>query len=147
MAVAIGMCFGVAGQHRIPRDAGPTAMTPWCDGFHLAIWRETRISSSAVSLFRPAMSYSRERSLINGRRVGTLRQLDLASGPTNLSLPIGAHPGEREINVHIHVDNPRSPREAGLSSDDRRLGLFVQSIRIKHAAPPLSIARTIRWVQ
>ena len=84
---------------------------------------------------------------INGRRVGTLRQLDLASGPTDLSLPIGAHPGEREINVHIHVDNPRSPREAGLSSDDRRLGLFVQSIRIKHAAPPLSIARTIRWVQ
>ena len=67
---------------------------------------------------------------INGRRVGTLNQLDPTWRSSELSLPLDTQPGERQINVDIHVDNPRSPRQAGLSSDERKLGLFVQSVRI-----------------
>jgi len=69
---------------------------------------------------------------INNRPAGNLARLQSSSGPTDLSVPIGPLPGDREIDVQIRIENPRSPRDAGLSSDERKLGLFVQSVRIAH---------------
>jgi len=94
------------------------------------------LSAHAYLVIR-GFAFSRTIS-INGRQVGTLSQLKVPSQPSKLFLrlselflPLDMRPGEREINVHIHIDNPRSPRELGLSSDDRKLGLFVQSVRIE----------------
>src|SRR5207244_1990880 len=81
---------------------------------------------------------------INGGLVSNLRDLGLSSEPNDLSLSFEARAGERDINMHIHFDNLRSPSELGLSSDTRKLGLFVQSIRIETVAP-YPLARKMQY--
>jgi Uncharacterised nucleotidyltransferase len=64
--------------------------------------------------------------------VPIIYNLYLRPGEIDLSVPIlRATPDQREVNVHIHCENAYSPQEVGLSSDSRRLGLFVQSIAIE----------------
>ena len=68
---------------------------------------------------------------INASPVPTIYKLYLKQGDIDLSVPIRAAPGQREVNVHIHLDNACSPQALGLSSDNRSLGLFVHSIAIE----------------
>jgi len=52
-------------------------------------------------------------------------------GPLEIAVPLPPLDlSEREINLCIHIDKPRSPCEAGISSDRRRLGFFIKSVRI-----------------
>jgi hypothetical protein len=68
---------------------------------------------------------------VNVSPVPTVYKLVLEPGEINLSVPIRAAPTQRECDVHIHFDNACSPQELGLSSDGRKLGLFVRSIAIE----------------
>jgi Uncharacterised nucleotidyltransferase len=111
---------------------GPDALVRWISPRDLA--RSARLVIRGFA-FSPGNVVLTGTISINGRRVGTLSHLDLASRPSDLSLPLEVKPGERQINVHIHLDNPRSPPELGLSPDERRLGLFLQSIHIEADAP------------
>jgi hypothetical protein len=124
---AIWLCFGAAGRIPRPTEAADASLR----------WISPHDLSAHAYLVIRGFAFSRTIS-INGRQVGTLSQLKVPSQPSKLFLrlselflPLDMRPGEREINVHIHIDNPRSPRELGLSSDDRKLGLFVQSVRIE----------------
>jgi hypothetical protein len=115
----------------------PDAEGCWTDGSDASLrWISPRDLPSGARLVIRGFAFSPDEVAlkgaisINGRQVGTLGQLDLTSQSSELSAPLDMQPGEREINVHIHIDNPRSPRQAGLSSDERKLGLFVQSVCI-----------------
>ena len=113
----------------------PDAEGCWTDGADASMrWLSPRDLPSGARLVIRGFAFSpgapKGTIAINGRQVGTLDELDLTSRSSELSLPLDMQPGERQINVDIHLDNPRSPRQLGLSSDDRKLGLFVQSVRI-----------------
>ncbi len=68
---------------------------------------------------------------INGRPAGDFRLEHDTAGLVDFSAPLALLVGEREIDVQITIDNPRSPSELGLSGDPRRLGLFLQIVRIE----------------
>jgi len=119
----------------------PEAKGCWTDGPDASLrWVSPRDLPDDARLvirgfvFSPNGESLRGSVSVNGRQTGDLSRLCGMSGPSDLSMPLSTSPGERDINVHIHIDNPSSPREAGLSSDERRLGLFVQSVRIE--VPP-----------
>jgi hypothetical protein len=107
---------------------GPDALLRWFSPRDLP--DDARLIIRAIG-FVPGGEALRGFISINGRRARDLTPVDFESGPTDLWVPLGSAPGDREISVHIHIDNPRSPRAAGISPDDRKLGLFVQSVGIK----------------
>jgi hypothetical protein len=111
---------------------GPNAVLRWISPRDLPA--DARIVIRGLG-FAPDGKALRGSISINGRRAGDLEQLNHVSGPVDLSVPLGTLGVDREINVHIHFDNPRSPRAAGISSDERRLGLFLQSVRIDADVP------------
>jgi hypothetical protein len=109
--------------------SAPEAAGCWTDGREaLLAWTSPRDLSADARLiirgfgFVPGGKALRGFISINGRRAGDLNQLNQASGPVDLSVPLGSLPGNREINVRIHLDNPRSR-------------LFLQSVRIVADAP------------
>ena len=86
---------------------------------------------AAAGAFTPGREALTGYVTINGRRAVELLLRPEGAGPLEVSVPIPPlDPAKRQIDVRIHIDNPRSPREAGISIDSRRLGLFVRSVRI-----------------
>jgi putative nucleotidyltransferase-like protein len=65
---------------------------------------------------------------INGRKAGDFVR---PRGEVVLSVPIFASTGAADIHVRLQFNNPKSPHEAGLSSDQRKLALFLTSIGIE----------------
>ena len=99
----------------------PDAEGCWTDGADASMrWLSPRDLPGGARLVIRGFAFSPDAVAltgtisINGRQVGTLDQLDLTSRSSELSLPLDMQPGEREINVDIHVDTPRSPRPLGL---------------------------------
>ena len=107
---------------------GPDAVLQWTSPRELPA--DARRIIQGVG-FAPGGQPPRGSVFINGRRAGDLDRLHWKCGAADLSMPIGAPLMRREITVHIQLDNPRSPRELGISSDERKLGLFVQSLHIE----------------
>lgn len=118
--------------------SGPESEGCWTDGPDALLrWTSPRDLPTHARLvirgfsFAPYGILPRGFISINNQRVTLADVLDRKSGRVQLSLPLRAAVSHREIAVHIHVANPRSPSSLGLSSDSRRLGLFVQSLCIE----------------
>ncbi|MGO9359737.1 MAG: nucleotidyltransferase family protein [Xanthobacteraceae bacterium] len=114
----------------------------WSDGVDARLqWTSPRDLPADARLvirgfgFVPGTEPLRGSISINGRPAGDLSRFAPGTGLIDLSIPIRADLGERIIEVHFHFEDPRSPRELGLSSDDRKLGLFLKSIWIEPDAP------------
>jgi hypothetical protein len=116
----------------------PEAAGCWTDGPDAVLrWTATRELPRGAQIVIQASGFvlhgegPRGFVSVNGRRAGDLDGLDWKSGSVSLWIPISASLRGREITVHVHIDNPRSPREFGLSSDERKLGVFAQSVRVE----------------
>jgi hypothetical protein len=110
----------------------------WTDGPDASLrWTSPRdVPTGACLVIRGTVFAHENEALrgsisINGRLAGDFNQLHGTSGPVDLTVPLLTSPCQREVYVQLHFDNPKSPYEVGLSSDRRKLGLFLQSIRIE----------------
>ncbi|MGJ7511775.1 hypothetical protein [Variovorax sp. GT1P44] len=55
-------------------------------------------------------------------------------GEVTLSLPLPAASGRRVLELNLHVRNPISPSDAGMSGDARRLGFGLHRLRLEMRA-------------
>ena len=107
---------------------GPDAFLHWTLPCKLPVGARFRIRGRCFAPRGPLRGFVS----ISVFPVPIIYNLYLRPGEIDLSVPIlRATPDQREVNVHIHCENAYSPQEVGLSSDSRRLGLFVQSIAIE----------------
>jgi GT2 family glycosyltransferase len=68
--------------------------------------------------------------LANGNRVATRAFTDSVGRPWRVVLPPGAVGGS-ELGLTLRVDHPRSPAERGWSTDKRRLGIHLRTLRLE----------------
>jgi hypothetical protein len=66
---------------------------------------------------------------VGGKEVATWR---LTPGPqtVTVNLPDSATGGEDPIVLEFSIANPRSPKDGGLSTDDRQLGFYLRSVKV-----------------
>jgi len=113
----------------------PEADGCWSDGAEASLlWTSPSDLPANARVIMSGQIFATDQPLtgsvfVNGHRVD--RPLVMNSGPVNLSVPLSAIRGDREIHIGLRFDNPRSPRDLGISSDNRRLGLFLQTVFIE----------------
>ncbi len=130
-----------------PEDAGR-----WTDGEEAIIrWTSTK-DIPANSLLKLAIAgHFGQPTLtgdvsLNGTTLGAL-DLRTPSSEQEILLPVPIRiAAKEEIEIRIRIDRPRSPEELGLSSDSRKLGLLVRTLKLEPVlsghAPARSAALT-----
>ena len=119
--------------------SGPEAEGCWTDGTQASLrWTAPDdVPSGANLVIRGVVFASRKRALrgsisINGKRAGDFVR---PQGAAILSVPLVAPIGQRDIHVELQFDNPKSPFKKGVSSDSRKLALFLRSVSIETRTP------------
>jgi hypothetical protein len=115
----------------------PEAQGCWTDGPHASLRWVTPVdlSPGARLVIRGIVLASTGEALrgsisINGQQAGNFVQPE---GQATLSVPVAsqAQARQRDIHVQFEFENAKSPCEIGLSSDQRKLALFLTSISIE----------------
>ena len=113
----------------------PEAEGCWTDGRHASLRWITphNLSPEARLVIRGIVLASADEALrgsisINGERAGDFVQPE---GEATLSVPIATQGRDQDLDVQFEFENPKSPFEMGLSSDRRKLALFLTSISIE----------------
>jgi phosphoglycerol transferase len=75
-----------------------------------------------------------------GVRIGTTQKaFEVGIGKSVAEIPFDL--GETTDEIELQIPNPKSPKELGLSRDERKLGIGLRAITI---LPPAVVSRTIR---
>ena len=106
---------------------GPDASLRWTTP--LDVPQDARLVIRGI-VFAPANEPLKGSISINGQQAGNFVQPE---GQATLSVPIAsqAQARQRDIHVQFEFENAKSPCEIGLSSDQRKLALFLTSISIE----------------
>jgi hypothetical protein len=71
----------------------------------------------------------RVEALLNGERAA-VRELGNGEPEWRIESPAPVPPGG-EVDLTLRIEEPNSPRELGWSDDDRRLGIFLRTLRLE----------------
>jgi hypothetical protein len=84
--------------------------------------------------------------LVNGDHLATRRFTDSAGRPWRVDLPATAL-RDGELELTLNIDAPRSPVELGWSSDDRRLGIHLQTLALERIDRSLPLGQRVEFRQ
>jgi hypothetical protein len=71
----------------------------------------------------------RVKALVNGERAA-VRALRYGDPEWSVASPLPV-PADREVDLTFEIEEPRSPRELGWSSDERRLGILLRTVMLE----------------